>query len=418
MKNIRIIFFSIIIFGFISCNQNNSDSYELYVSCLNSDVETVENLLSTGISPDSEIDEKEYKKFSGLYIENRKISFDNSSKRKEYIDDFTTTPLTIAAVIGNTDLVKLLLGHEANINKTSGRFQRTPLIVSILNDNTDVTSLLLENGADVNIADNEGRIALHASIYKHYDEISDALIPLVNNIDTEDNDGYTPLAFAFSTGKGDENIPIILKLLVAGANINKITDTDDSPEVKELVNKILISFNEIMYPDITVYFPAKPNYGWEYLGNNGKITDVVICKEATDAGALFYTYITYLGMRTGDMYIFESNTVQQIVSINAFGRQQFYRPALTILTTPGKQWKEGDGGDMILCHSKKTSVSFDGRTYEDCIMIEKEIYVGENEFLMTRRQYFARDIGLVYVTLQGVDDNVEKPFLRLSSHNF
>jgi hypothetical protein len=171
--------------------------------------------------------------------------------------------------------------------------------------------------------------------------------------------------------------------------------------------------------DITAYFPAKPNYGWEYLGSNGEITDVVICKEATDTGALFYTYLTFLGMqKTGNLYIFESNMVQEIVSIDIIGRQNFYRPALTILTIPGKQWKEGDGGDIILCHSKKTSVSFDGKAYEDCIMIEKEIYVGKNEFLMTRRQYFARDIGLVYVTLQGIDENVEKPFLRLSSHNF
>jgi hypothetical protein len=36
---------------------------------------------------------------------------------------------------------------------------------------------------------------------------------------------------------------------------------------------------------------------------------------------------------------------------------------------------------------------------------------------MAKRQYFARGIGLVYVTLQG-EDGLEKPHLRLSSYKF
>jgi hypothetical protein len=50
-------------------------------------------------------------------------------------------------------------------------------------------------------------------------------------------------------------------------------------------------------------------------------------------------------------------------------------------------------------------------------MVEKAIFINNN-LLMTKRQYFARGIGLVYVTLQDAEDSVEKPFLRLSSYNF
>jgi hypothetical protein len=378
----------------------------------------VGKLLDSGVIPDSELAKNECKKFAEIYIDSRKILFDTSTKRGEYINAFSTTPLKIAATTGDTNLTQLLLEHGANINKISGSLQRTPLIVSILNDNTDIASVLLENGTDVNIADSEGRTALHCSIYKKNNVITDALIPLINNIDFEDNNGYTPLAFAFSTNNANENIPVILKLLVSGADINKVTDINNSPKVKELVSEVLILFNEIIYPDISAYLPAKVGYMWEYIGNNGEITDIVQCEQTVDEGALFYTYNTLLGTRTGDLYIFESNTVQEIVSINAFGRQQSYRPALTILTDPGKQWQEEDRGDIFQCQTRKTSVSFDGKTYDECIMVEKAIFIDNNRPLMTKRQYFARNIGLVYVTLQGADDTVEKPFLRLSSYNF
>jgi hypothetical protein len=375
--------------------------------------------LDTGVSPNAELDKKEYQKFAKIYTEAREISFDTSAQRKEYADTFDTTPLAIAAAIGNTDLAHLLLEYGADINKTAGRLQRTPLIISIINGYPDIASLLLEKGADVNIADGEGRTALHASVYKMNDTIIDALIPLVENIDVEDNDGYTSLFLAFYAGKSnDENIPVILKLLIAGANIDKIAERNNSPETKTLVNRIKVLFNEVMYPDITAYFPAKVGYRWEYTGNSGKITDIMQCEETIDNGTLFYTYTLFLGTRTGDLYMFESNMVQKIVSINAFGRQQFYRPALTVVTAPGRQWQEEDRGDVFRCQSRKTSASFDGKTYEDCIVVEKAIYVGDNRLLMTKRQYFARGIGLVYVTLQDVDDAAEKPFLRLSSHNF
>jgi hypothetical protein len=49
-------------------------------------------------------------------------------------------------------------------------------------------------------------------------------------------------------------------------------------------------------------------------------------------------------------------------------------------------------------------------------MVEKAIFIDERP-LIAKRQYFARGIGLVYVTLQD-QDGVEKPHLRLASYKF
>ncbi|MDR0604500.1 MAG: hypothetical protein LBG80_09390, partial [Bacteroidales bacterium] len=163
------------------------------------------------------------------------------------------------------------------------------------------------------------------------------------------------------------------------------------------------------------YFPAKEGYRWEYLGNNGKVTDVYSCtaiERLSDKESLVGIFINSFGVTTKMIYrviqdtgVFEIGTVDNLHYDNPF----------VSLALQELKWSEEDRGDKFLCQSKKTSVSFDGKTYNDCIVVEKAIYINNNQPLMIKRQYFARGIGLVYVTLQD-EDGIEKPHLRLSSY--
>jgi hypothetical protein len=168
------------------------------------------------------------------------------------------------------------------------------------------------------------------------------------------------------------------------------------------------------------YFPAKEGYRWEYIGSNGKVTDIYTCL-AIETSNNFYLVgfsINSLGITTKPMYrVVEDAAVFEIGKIDMNGnRTLFLDEPFVILSLKDVKWREEDRGDVFLCQSKKTGVSFDGKSYNDCIMVEKAIYIDERP-LMVKRQYFARGIGLVYVTLQG-QDGVEKPHLRLASYKF
>jgi hypothetical protein len=170
------------------------------------------------------------------------------------------------------------------------------------------------------------------------------------------------------------------------------------------------------------YFPAREGYRWEYIGRNGQVTDRYMCatKTTVDENESFVGfYQESMGIGSKIIYrVIEDTGVAEVTRPdNSTQLVERDRP-LVALFLHERNWQEEDQGDIFQCHSKKTSVSFDGKTYRDCIVVEKAITLADGRPLMVKRQYFARGIGLVYVTLQDAGDNVEKPFLRLASHNF
>jgi hypothetical protein len=80
-------------------------------------------------------------------------------------------------------------------------------------------TLLLENGADVNTKDNDGWTPLMHAAEKGHKEVVELLIEKGADVNTKDNDGWTPLMYASK----NNDLEIIRLLLEKGANVN-LTD--------------------------------------------------------------------------------------------------------------------------------------------------------------------------------------------------
>lgn len=84
------------------------------------------------------------------------------------------TALTAASFYKKTELVKLLLEKQANVN-LQDRYGRTPLMYAAAMDNEEIVTLLLHAGADPNIQDHYGRTALMEAYSKNAAKIAETL---------------------------------------------------------------------------------------------------------------------------------------------------------------------------------------------------------------------------------------------------
>lgn len=64
---------------------------------------------------------------------------------------------------------------------------------------------------------------------------------------------------------------------------------------------------------------------------------------------------------------------------------------------------------------KKSSISFDDKNYDDCLLVTEESYCdGVRE--MTTKRYYAKNVGLVYVTLIN-SDGKETVYQKLKQYS-
>lgn len=75
-------------------------------------------------------------------------------------DDTKATPLILAVLGGNLEIVKHLLNHGANINHRNWQ-GHSALQYACSKSKHDIVHLLLERNADVNIVDHRGDTCLH-----------------------------------------------------------------------------------------------------------------------------------------------------------------------------------------------------------------------------------------------------------------
>ncbi|PJD94031.1 MAG: hypothetical protein CK425_12140 [Parachlamydia sp.] len=132
-------------------------------------------------------------------------------------DSLGFLPIHYAAREGDIEMVKALIPFVANINDAQRppvgsefyfpEHAFTPLCLAAMSRNADLVKLLLEMGADPNSATTAGRLPLHSAVQQRYygidekkdeavKEIIKLLIPLTNDLNKQGHLGRTPLADA------------------------------------------------------------------------------------------------------------------------------------------------------------------------------------------------------------------------------
>ncbi len=150
------------------------------------------------------------------------------------------TPLFFAVAQHDTEMVGLLLRHDADPNaQTSVRdgsmsvLGHIPFLADMLDDEAasevaddsplhqavignapDIVSILVDHGADRNLQDMMHRTPLHWSAEKDSDEITYMLLQKGAELDVQDREGDTPLHIASRRGHKD----IVVALIAAGSS--------------------------------------------------------------------------------------------------------------------------------------------------------------------------------------------------------
>jgi len=114
-----------------------------------------------------------------------KVLLDNNADVNARRTDDGATPLDAAAYNGHTEVVKLLLDNNADVNaRRTSDDGATPLYIAADNGHTEVVRLLLDNNADVNARHADyGSTPLYAAAYNGHTEVVKLLLD--NNANTK-----------------------------------------------------------------------------------------------------------------------------------------------------------------------------------------------------------------------------------------
>ena len=113
------------------------------------------------------------------------------------------TPLILASYYNRLEMVKALIAKNADIDTNSP--MGTALMAATYKGNTDIVKTLLEHHANVNIPDENGTTALHYACFLNNTEIATLILDKNPNTNSKDNKGKTPLDYAIL----NDNITII-----------------------------------------------------------------------------------------------------------------------------------------------------------------------------------------------------------------
>ena len=137
------------------------------------------------------------------------------------IDEKGISLLHKAVIIGNIDLVKLLVENGADLDielprLNSNHMRLTPILYAVIQNKKNIASYLINKGVNVDKKLNSNTTILHhASAHNHVDLVQ-LIISKDADINSCDTNGMSPLHYASNRG----NKKIIEILIAAGANVN------------------------------------------------------------------------------------------------------------------------------------------------------------------------------------------------------
>lgn len=210
----------------------------LHIAVVNGHFQTVEHLLSNGAEVNLPYKSSSFKGFTPLCIavlvgdeEIVKLLLSRGANANFILDD-GISPLHIAVLKGYVQIVGYLLNHGADINfacRSSYLKDCAPLHLAVLNGNEEITKLLLSRGAHANCTQDEDLTPLHLAVQQGHFQILEHLLnhgAIVNcSCKRSPLNGFIPLQVAVQ--KGNEEITKLL--LRRGAHVNCIQDDGLTP---------------------------------------------------------------------------------------------------------------------------------------------------------------------------------------------
>jgi len=139
-------------------------------------------------------------------------------------DDEGMTPLHLAALGRNAELVKALLARGAEIDARDAT-ERTPLHYAAMGGDADTVRLLLNAGANVNVRDVRGETPLHIAGRRMRAAAAELLLDAGADVNTRNSAGETPLMLAVDQGEDAPELDAAIRdvaavLIARGADVN------------------------------------------------------------------------------------------------------------------------------------------------------------------------------------------------------
>lgn len=150
-----------------------------------------------------------------------------------------TPPISYAAFNGKHEIVQLLIGAGADVNRANDRTMTPLMFASIRKDNTAVIKQLLAAKVDVNARSQNGNNALMTAAINGATDAVGLLVEAKAEVNAKDNEGHTALMSAARVDLQMANV-----LLVAGADVNVVSSPPS--EVSALSMAVLANRPDIV----------------------------------------------------------------------------------------------------------------------------------------------------------------------------
>jgi ankyrin repeat protein len=138
---------------------------------------------------------------------------------------YGATPLFMASQNGHTEIVRLLLAANANVDAPCTSDGATPLLMASYRGHTEIVKLLLAADPNVNAANDNGFTPLWMASQEGHTEIVRLLLAANAGVDIADTDGRTPLCMPSQHGHTE----VVKLLLAANANVDAPRTADGAP---------------------------------------------------------------------------------------------------------------------------------------------------------------------------------------------
>ena len=186
----------------------------------------VERLLAAGLDVDLESDG--YTPLQQSCLNSRRDMVEYLLTSGAHVNKATKsrqrTALFLASWRGDREVVELLLGAGAAVDKTDYR-GHTPLFAASNEGRWEVVELLLGAGAEVDKTEEDGRTPLMSASMEGRRKVVKVLLDRGAEVDKADNAGQTPLFYA---GSGDHK-EVVQLLLDSGAEVDKADSVGQTP---------------------------------------------------------------------------------------------------------------------------------------------------------------------------------------------